>query len=138
MNEYTYTELEIGHTESFSRIITPEMMEQFAAMSGDCNPLHCDAAYAKAKGFPGRVVYGMLTASLYSALAGVYLPGKYCLLYQVDSLFRKPVYIGDTLSVRGKVSAKEDVFQMITISAQITNQKGEKVSKATIKAGFLA
>ena len=136
MNTYTFEQLSIGHEEHFERTVTAEMMEQFLAMSEDCNPLHCDEEYAQMQGYPGRVVYGMLTASLYSTLAGVYLPGKYCLLYSVDSKFRKPVFIGDTLTVSGTVSEKNDTFRIVSIKAVITNQSGEKVSKAVLEVGF--
>ncbi len=137
MNSYTYQQLRIHQEESFQCVISEEMMDQFLAVSGDTNPLHCDDAFAKAQGFPGRVVYGMLTASLYSTLAGVYLPGKFCLLYGVDTSFNKPVLIGDRLTVSGKVEEKNDTFRMIVLKARICNQKGEKVSKATMKIGFV-
>ena len=136
MNEYTFEKIQIGQEEHFEHTITAAMMAQFEELSGDVNPLHCSEDYAKSQGYPCRVVYGMLTSSLYSTLAGVYLPGKYCLLYGVDSKFRKPVFIGDALTVNGKVTEKNETFQMIVVKANITNQKGEKVSKATLEIGF--
>ena len=136
MNHYTFQDLSIGHTESFSRTVTAEMMDRFLRISGDENPLHCSEEFAARRGYPGRVVYGMLTASLYSTLAGVYLPGEYCLLYEVSSKFHQPVYIGDTLHVTGEVKEKNDVFQVVSIKATITNENGEVVSTAKLKAGF--
>lgn len=135
MNTYTFEELNVGMKESFTVTITEEMMEAFKQLSGDINPLHCDEAYATESGFPGRVVYGMLTASFYSTMAGVYLPGQRAILQGVDSKFRSPVYIGDTLTVTGKVAEKNDTFRMITVKADITNQEGKKVSKATLQVG---
>ena len=70
MNHFSYDDITVGQTAEFSREITAEMMERFRELSGDENPLHKDEAYAKEKGFPGRVVYGMLTSSLYSCLGG--------------------------------------------------------------------
>ena len=70
MNRYSYDDIKIGQSAEFSREITAEMMEQFRVMSGDDNPLHTDENFAKDRGFPGKVVYGMLTASLYSCLGG--------------------------------------------------------------------
>lgn len=137
MNSYTYEQLSIGMEEHFEHTVTSEMMDWFLQICGDSNPLHCDEEYAKSFGFPGRVVYGMLSASLYSTLVGVYLPGKHCLLYSVDTKFRKPVFIGDTLIVRGTVVEKNDSVKMVTINALILNQHHDKVSKAVIKVGFL-
>lgn len=70
MNAYKLSDIFIGMKESFSRVVTAEMMDQFLEISGDENPLHNDETYAREKGFPGRVVYGMLTASLISTLGG--------------------------------------------------------------------
>ncbi len=137
MNSYTYEQLSVGMEEHFEHTVTSEMMDRFLQVCGDCNPLHCDEEYAKSFGFPGRVVYGMLSASLYSTLVGVYLPGEHCLLYSVDTKFRKPVFIGDTLQVSGTVAEKNDSVEMVTIDAVIMNQNREKVSKAVLKVGFL-
>lgn len=135
MNTYTFEELNVGMQESFTVTVTDEMMAAFRQLSGDENPLHCDEAYARQSGFPGRVVYGMLTASFYSTLAGVYLPGERSILQAVDSKFRSPVYIGDRLTVTGKIAEKNDTFRMITVKAEISNQQGKKVSKATLQVG---
>ena len=137
VNEYIYDEIELGQEVGFSRVVTADMMDSFKMVSGDVNPLHCDERYALEQGHFGRVVYGMLTASLYSTLAGVYLPGKYCLLLSVDSKFNNPVYIGDELTVTGVVSKKTDSLRVITLKAKVINQRGEKVSSAVINAKCL-
>ncbi|MEG1016236.1 MAG: hotdog domain-containing protein, partial [Oscillospiraceae bacterium] len=80
---------------------------------------------------------GMLCASLFSTLAGVYLPGKYCLLHELTTKFKKPVFVGDTLTVFGTVTEKSDALRRITVSAKIVNQDGVLVNKASIKAGIL-
>ena len=77
MNHYTLAEMTPGLTEEFTVTVTPEMMDAFRAITGDVSPIHIDADYAKGRGYPGRVVYGMLGASFFSTLAGVYLPGEF-------------------------------------------------------------
>lgn len=136
MNSYTLADLAVGTTESFTVTVTEEMMAQFYAITGDNSPIHMDAAYAAGRGYPGRVVYGMLGASMVSTLAGVYLPGEHCLLHQVDSKFAKPVFIGDTLTVTGKVAEVNDTFQQITVKFTITNQDGKKVTRGQYVAGL--
>ena len=86
MNHLTYDELEIGCQESFSASVTQEMMEFFCRMSGDVSPIHLDEAYARQRGYPGRVCYGMLVASFFSTMAGTYLPGEHCLLHSVQAV----------------------------------------------------
>lgn len=137
MNECSYEDISIGQEASFSRTITAEMMDSFLLLSGDENPLHADEAFAKGKGFPERVVYGMLTASLYSCLAGMHLPGKNCLLQSVHADFLHPVFLGDTLTVNGEITEKTDSVRQIVIRAVIRNQDGKKVSRAKIEAGVL-
>lgn len=135
MNSYHYDEINIGDSASFSVTITSSMMDQFLSITDDQNPLHCDDGYAQQNGYPGRVVYGMLTSSFYSTLAGVYLPGERSLLQSVETKMLLPVFVGDTLTVTGKVHEKHDLFQLLILKSAITNQKGEKVSKATIQVG---
>ena len=76
MNHYTLAEMTPGLTEEFTVTVTPEMMDAFRAITGDVSPIHIDADYAKGRGYPGRVVYGMLGASFFSTLAGGYLPAS--------------------------------------------------------------
>ena len=135
MNHYSFDELKEGMSESFSVTVTEEMMDAFRKMSGDENPLHCDEQYAKDSGFDERVVYGMLTASFYSTLAGVYLPGERCLLQEVNTRFRAPVYAGDVLTVEGTVKERHEGFKRIRLQAVIRNSEGKKVSTAEIWAG---
>jgi len=137
MNEYKFSDIEIGLEESFEVKIDTSMMDKFLDISNDINPLHVDSNYAKKRDFPNRVVYGLLTSSFYSTLVGVHLPGKYCILQGIDIQFSKPVYIGDALKISGKVSYINEAYKQIEIKAFITNQNNEKVSKATIKTGVI-
>lgn len=137
MNAYRYEDMEIGMEESFSKKITEEMMEVFMQHTGDSNPLHRDPVYAKEHGFGDRVVYGMLSASLISTLGGVYLPGKYCLIQQVEVKFVRPVYIGDELSVSGIVKELNDSVRQAVIKVEVKNQEGEKVIRGKLYVGFL-
>jgi len=137
MNEYRFSDIKIGLEEFFQVKIDASKMDKFLDISGDINPLHTDGDYAKDKGFSNRVVYGLLTASFYSTLVGVYLPGKFCVLQGIDIQFSKPVYIDDTLKVSGKVSYINEAYKQIEIKAIITNEKHIKVSKATLKVGLI-
>ncbi len=136
MNNYKISDITVGTKHSFSVEITEEMLSLFLSLSGDNNPLHCDKQYANKKGFKDRVVYGMLAASFYSRLAGVYLPGENCLLQEVSTKFRRPVFVGDVLTVSGTVSEVSEAVSRITIKCQSVNQNGEKVNSAVIHAGI--
>lgn len=136
MNHYTLNELSVGQTERFTHTVTEEDMALFCRLTGDVSPIHMDAAYAAGRGYPGRVVYGMLGASLFSTLAGVYLPGEHCLLHGVEAKFAGPVFVGDTLTVTGEVTEIDDTFSEITVKAVITNGAGKRVIRGVYKAGL--
>lgn len=136
MNHYTLSEMTPGLTEEFTVTVTAEMMDAFCRITGDVSPIHMDETYAADRGYPGRVVYGMLGASFFSTLAGVYLPGEHCLLHGVECKFAKPVFIGDTLTVRGTVANVSEVGSEAEIKAVILNQDGKKVTRGVIKAGL--
>ena len=136
MNTYTYDQIEVGHKESFKVKVTREDMDKFREITGDINPLHKDPEYAVSLGHPGCVVFGMLTASYLSTLAGVYLPGQHSLIHSVKTKFSGAVYVGDELTIEGTVTEKNDTFELIIIKAVIINQEGRKVCKAEMQIGI--
>lgn len=137
MNEYKYCDLEVGQKESFSVVITEDMVRSFFSITNDCNPLHHEKNFAIERGFSDKVVFGMLTASFISTLAGVYLPGKYCIIHSTECKFLRPVYIDDCLEISGIVQEKHDSVQQVDIKVIITNQNSQKVLKGTLKVGIL-
>lgn len=131
MNDFSFEQMTVGMSAAFQAQVRDGSIEKFCEMSGDSNPLHCDQDYALARGYPGRVAHGMLTASLYSRLAGIYLPGKRALLHRVDSSFLKPVFEGDSLDVIGEVTAVNETVRQLEIKASIRRGQ-ELVSRAKI------
>src|SRR3990167_3301720 len=102
----TFESIAIGENASLNHTITAEDVHAFAVVSGDHNQLHVDDAYAKATSFGQRVVHGMFLGALVSQLVGMHLPGKRALLMKESLEFKKPVHIGDTVTVSGTVLAK--------------------------------
>ncbi len=137
MNEYKLSDIEVGMEASFSKTVTTEMEDSFREMSGDDNPLHRDDEFAREVSdgrFRGHASFGMLTASLYSTMAGMYLPGRYSLIHSFDELsFLKPVFAGDELTVSGKVVDKNDDLRLIVLKVNIRNQEHKVVSRAKMK-----
>ena len=71
MNEFTFSEIELGMSASFEKKITSDMEDAFREISGDNNPLHYDDVFAKQISdgrYCSHVCFGMLTASLYSTI----------------------------------------------------------------------
>ena len=137
MNNYTIDQLYDGMTESFKVVITDKMMDSFREITGDVNPLHMSDDYAKEKNFDSKVVFGMLSSSFLSTLAGVYLPGKRSLIREVDVKMKKPVYVGDELTVSGQVCDIDAELNIFYIKVTITNQNGDKVLRGKMQMGIL-
>ena len=84
--------------------------------------------------YDSHVAFGMLTASMYSTIAGMYLPGKYSLIHSFEELsFLKPVFAGDVLTVTGEVIDKNEMLKLIRLKVEIKNQDNKKVSRAKMK-----
>ena len=136
MREYDITNIEGVH-EEFSVEITSEMLGKFREITGDENPLHCDARFAKKKGYKVAVAYGLLTNSFLSTLCGMYLPGKRSLIQEMRIKFPFPVYVGDSLVVSGTVQEVHVGTRQIVLKVQIVNQDGKKVLRGTMRVGLL-
>lgn len=137
MNRYTMKDIKVGISESFEVAVTKEMMEAFKAITGDVNPLHTDVNFAKEKGYSDTVVYGMLTSSFLSTLAGVYLPGENSLIREVEVKLKKPVFAGDVLKVKGEVTEVNTDFNIFVMKVSIVNQNGDKVLRGKMQMGVL-
>jgi 3-hydroxybutyryl-CoA dehydratase len=136
MKEYTWSDIHIGLSHSFEATFTAEMVRSFAELSGDTNPLHVDESYAVANGFPGTVMFGLMTSSLYSRLVGLYLPGKFALLQGIDIDFNSSAFVDDVLTVQGQVSFLVEAYKRFEMKASIRKTNRKLVSKATIRVGF--
>lgn len=137
MNRYTFDEIAVGRQEEFTVKVKQQDMNAFGRITGDTNPLHCDREYALRQGFENQVVYGMLSASYLSTLAGVWLPGEKSLIQKVKIDFIKPVYIDETLKIIGKVTEKNELFKYIKVKFWINNEKSKKVVRGIMQVGVL-
>lgn len=138
MNEYKFSDIQIGEEVSFIYEITNEKMRMFREISGDSNPLHTDPNYAEKLGYSENVVYGQLTAAAFSTLAGMYMPGKYSLIHSVETSFVKPVFLSSCpLKVVGKVKDKDERFNIIILKIDIFDKQGQKVCKGKMQIEVL-
>ena len=119
--EYTFDEIEIGLTKQFQITITESMIDDFAKISGDYNPLHMNEKFAQSRDFKNRVCHGMLLGSLFSRLIGMYVPGKYGLYFSQTLNFVNPTIVDDTVTVTGKVISKSESTKIIELKTTIKN-----------------
>ena len=120
-----FAEIKIGMEKKFTIEITESMIENFANLSGDYNPLHMDEDYAKTTSFKKRVCHGMLLSSFFSKLVGMYLPGQNALYLAQSLKFPKPCFINEKVTIAGKIISKSESTQIITLKTTIVNESGE-------------
>jgi 3-hydroxybutyryl-CoA dehydratase len=132
MNCFGFDDLFIGMSAQFKRKIDGEMINGFAQISGDSNPLHIDSDYARRSGFKDQIAHGMLCSSLFSELVGVHLPGENCLLTDISVMYSKPIFVDDEVSVDGSIVQLSPAFKSAKIDATITNENSEVCIRAKI------
>jgi acyl dehydratase len=132
----TFDEINVGDNASLERTLSWEDIELFAVVSGDVNPAHVDAEYARSDIFHALVAHGMWGASLISTLLGTRLPGPGTIYLEQTLGFRHPVTIGDTVTVSVTVAAKDDKRHRVVLDCRCVNQRGETVidGSATVLA----
>jgi|CXWL01.1.fsa_nt_gi acyl dehydratase len=123
--EYTFDEIMLGVKTKFTVHITESIINEFARISGDYNPLHMNEQYAAKTQFGKRVCHGMLLASFFSRLVGMYIPGKNALYFSQTLSFQMPCFVGDEVTITGEVIDKSQSTRIITIKTTIHNQMGE-------------
>jgi len=126
-----FDEIQLGETATLARTLSREDIELFAVMSGDVNPAHVDEEYAHSDMFHKIIAHGMWGASLISALLGTKLPGPGTIYLEQTLRFRRPVAIGDTVTVSVTAAAKDIERQRISFDCRCVNQRGEAVIDGT-------
>jgi 3-hydroxybutyryl-CoA dehydratase len=118
--------IQIGDSATLSKTITEADVIIFAGVSCDFNPLHVNEQFAKQSMFGKRVVHGCISSALISAVIGMKLPGPGALYLDQKVAFKKPVYIGDTLTVKAvvkeKLLKKEGKMKILILETNVYNQ----------------
>lgn len=131
MHNYTYDELTIGQTATYSKRIEARDIQLFAALSGDVNPVHLDPAFAAGTPFRECIAHGMLSGAIISAAIAMELPGPGSIYLAQSLRFRLPVKIGDTITVHLEVTEKKDRRNTVTLDCKVLNQADKLVLTGT-------
>lgn len=127
-----FDEFELGDRfATASRTISEKDVNAFAELTGDHNPLHLDADYARATRFGDRVVHGMLTLSVTGGLRYPLNGDRLVCLYGIERIrMVRPVRIGDSVRVEGEVAGltPKDAGGVVTFAEEVLNQNDERVS----------
>lgn len=113
----------VGESRTFEITVTQEMVQKYAEVTGDFNPIHVDENYAKGTKFGKCIAHGMLIGGFFSrALVDTFGEGIY--LGQ-DMKFVQPVFVGDTIIIQLTLTGlrKEKIGTVETIAKN--KQSGE-------------
>lgn len=123
----TFDEIALGDSASLARTLTERDIQLFAAVSGDVNPAHLDAAYAKDSLFHHVIAHGMWGGGVISALLGTELPGPGTIYLGQSLEFLHPVALGDTITASVTATAKDPAHRRVTFACRCVNQFGKDV-----------
>jgi 3-hydroxybutyryl-CoA dehydratase len=109
--------------------VTEQMVRKYGEVSGDFNPIHFEDSAAKEKGFPAKIIHGMLSMAIASNIVEPYLQeGYWVKTYQMK--FNAPVLVGETISIEGTIASLEK--ESITIDIIVSSSTYPQVAKSEI------
>jgi 3-hydroxybutyryl-CoA dehydratase len=127
--------LQLGQSAFVSKQILLSDLIAFSDLSLDTNPIHIDEEYAKTTQFGRPIAQGLYVASLISAVLANQLPGPGTIYLGQELSFKKPVFVGDTVTATVTVT---EILKpgLIRLSTICSNQNGEVViqGSALVKA----
>jgi 3-hydroxybutyryl-CoA dehydratase len=134
----TRTSFTVGEEASFSKTFTQEDVELFSRLSGDTNPIHLDEDYARGTRFAGRIIHGMLVASLISTVLGTVLPGPGAIYIRQQMSFRAPAKVGERLTANVRVIDWDGTKGRITLATEVVTGAGIQVIVGEAKLAIIS
>ena len=130
-----FHDLRIDQTASIQKTFSAADITAFAGASLDVNPVHMSDKYAEGTIFGKRVVHGILTAGLISAVIGNYLPGPGSIYMGQELKFTSPVFLGDDITAQLEIIELIPEKKIVKLSTTCFNQDGKTVitGMATVK-----
>ncbi len=119
------TEIEVGIKKEVELTTTRNMVNMFAEVSGDFSPIHMDEEYAKETRFGHCLVHGMYIGAVISRIIGMELPGKGTIYISQNLQFKRPIFIGDTVTVGVEVIEKNDERNRVRLRTYCINAQNE-------------
>ncbi len=117
-----FDEINIGDAASIKRRLTQRDIQLFAVMSGDVNPAHLDEDYARDSMFHEVIAHGLWGGALISTVLGTLLPGPGTIYLGQSLRFKRPVILGDVLTVTVTARQKNPDNKRVVFDCQCTNQ----------------
>ena len=107
-----------GYRVERTRRVAEQDLQDFADVSGDHNPVHMDEAFAATTPFRGRIAHGMLSGAWISALLAEEMPIAGSVYLSQTLTFKRPIRIGDDVTVRLEVTAFDDPSGEVSVATR--------------------
>jgi 3-oxoacyl-[acyl-carrier protein] reductase len=101
------------------------LVQKFAELSGDVNPIHMGVEDAIAYGYPRQVAHGALMLAAVSKMIGMEIPGPGAVWMNQTIEWTAPVFVGDQIEITAKVAAISEGAGIIDLELEARNQKDE-------------
>src|SRR5688572_19022806 len=118
-------DIKIGDKWSRTREVTEELVQAFADLSGDFNPIHLDEEFAKNTRFGQRIAHGMLSGAFISAVLGNEFRERKIVYLSQTMRFTAPTFIGDVITTAATVKAIREDKGIVTLETVCRKQSGE-------------
>ncbi len=120
-----FSEFQTGQKYSVRRRITARMVDGFAEITGDRNPVHMDEEFARTTRFGRRIAHGMLSVGIISAILGNDFPGPGSIYMKQDVKFFRPVYLEEEIEVEIELLEKFEEKKRLLVRTTVKNSSGE-------------
>lgn len=130
-----YSDLFVGQKDSIQKTFTDADVRKFAEVSLDTNPIHLSEEAAAKSIFGKRIVHGIATLGLISAVLANKLPGAGTIYLGQEARFSRPVFLGDAITAECEVIELRDDKHIVKLKTTCINQEGKEVLSgvATVK-----
>jgi len=108
------------------RVITTAMVDSFAELTGDKNPVHTDEEFAKNTRFGRRIAHGMLSVGIISAILGNDFPGPGSIYMKQEVKFLKPIFLEEEVKITIEILEKNEEKKRLLVRTTVEKSNGEK------------
>ena len=132
MKQQTASRLEIGaELPPLTKTIQQRQIDCYSGVRP--NSIHTDPEWARRKGFRAPLAQAMMSTAYVSQLMMQFVGRGFVKGGKMSVSFIKPVVVGDTLTVRGRVKSRETEGDDVRVTVEVwcENQDGVKTMVGT-------
>lgn len=114
---------------SITKQLSQEQVRRYADATGDHNPIHVDADFARATPFGGTIAHGMLTLASVSEMMAAAFGEAWLTRGRLRVRFRAPARTSDTITASAEAQPDRDGKRVFAL--EVRNQADEMLISGT-------